>query len=129
MDRELRTYLGRRLCGDVVKIIEEYVVGQARRVARLLNVIESITWTEMPPGMCIRCTRYRFGIVIKVYRFVKTLAISDVVLYGKESIPLMLYYSDWSEKCKDGSTYQDPEFKFTKIFVKEDTIQIGSTVY
>lgn len=45
MNPELFTYLGRRLCGDVAKIIEEYVVGQSRRmVAAYRAVIDRVVW-------------------------------------------------------------------------------------
>ncbi|ARA71852.1 hypothetical protein BNJ_00005 [Kaumoebavirus] len=45
LSSELRRFLGRELCKDVVGIIEEYVAGQARRVSRIItDNIENVEW-------------------------------------------------------------------------------------
>ena len=45
MEPELRTYLVRELCEDVVRVIEEYVVGQSRRVSRAFKaIVKNVEW-------------------------------------------------------------------------------------
>nr|QQV29259.1 hypothetical protein K-LCC10_0004 [Kaumoebavirus] len=52
MDPALREFLGRELCEDVAGIIEEYVVGQARRVARAFRaVVREMKWKSYHDGV------------------------------------------------------------------------------
>ncbi|ARA71853.1 hypothetical protein BNJ_00006 [Kaumoebavirus] len=57
---ELRRFLGRELCKDVVGIIEEYVAGQARRVAGLYRkYVKAIEWKIDSWGR--NCTLIYYG--------------------------------------------------------------------
>nr|QQV29258.1 hypothetical protein K-LCC10_0003 [Kaumoebavirus] len=114
LSRELRTYLGRRLCGDVAKIIEEYVVGQAKRVSRLLNVIESVAWAILDKHadgfvqMNVKCISYKFGEERYVYLCNNCGTVQHVTFYDKcDWLTEMWQYWDCGDCCIDDALFVD----------------------
>ena len=101
---ELRTYLGRELCGDVVRIIEEYVVGQSRRVAKAYkDVVKEVEWikSEFNPDpeeqYWVVATYFVSGLDRSQFLCKKCSTINEMRVY-KGLITIAAYMSD----CQDG---------------------------
>ncbi|ARA72273.1 hypothetical protein BNJ_00461 [Kaumoebavirus] len=136
ISRELRTYLEGVLVKDVVKIIEEYVVGQAKRIVNLLRVIESISWGCSEKGVfededfvgTIRVDDqkiyYKFGVVRSVYRCRNCGTVQNVAFYDMRSEAMIRHieYWDCGDICGDGTLFVDEDGGTAKIKIEENSI-------
>ncbi|ARA72270.1 hypothetical protein BNJ_00458 [Kaumoebavirus] len=114
LSQELRTYLGRRLCRDVVGIIEEYVVGQARRVARAWKeIVRKVEWCDQGGEYLERNIRMVwYGRVLKeIYTCKKCQTVDYVYISKDDKMSGMIEYWDCEivGKCGDGKLYEGAE--------------------
>ena len=108
LSEELRKFLSEKTCRDVVKIIEEYVLRQSRRVSRAFKaIVRNIEWEIRGLVYTQNVRLIHFGEVLKEIISCKECStVSYIFIVKKNKFSSVSYWDCKSKgKCGDGKLY------------------------